>query len=495
MYFLYALHALLISISLAAAEPQQVAGIRLAFEPATLDWNQGDVPIHVINNVAEGLYFIDTQGRLTFDEAISMPKLRRGPDGNNIFKIRLRKDLKWSDGRKLTATDYIDSWRRLLDPRTGSTYAYLLFDLEGAREFNSGKAREWNGARAIGEHELELRLADPKAKQLRAAVFTHWATFPVRADLIASQPKGWGNRPSAMAFNGPYRIQAYQHGVKLELVPNPHHHTPGLLSKIEALIVQDDSTALRLYEAGRIHFMADLGTLDHALLRGRTDYHSTRSPVLVYLGLDPNAPLVREPARRRALSEAIDRNALKSVIGAGITPIEALTADLKPERVKSKSSNKSLLERFPQGSRFESGYFEKGANRLLMELLQNQWAARLGVKAELRASEVKSYWAQLAQKPYPVFLNTYGPPIWDKRYYFELLTSGNPMNMGRWSDQAYDQAVKKEDWKAAAEILARELPVIPLYFRAYEYLASPRLKAIELNPMTSLYLENARLTQ
>jgi oligopeptide transport system substrate-binding protein len=139
------------------------------------------------------------------------------------------------------------------------------------------------------------------------------------------------------------------------------------------------------------------------------------------------------------------------------------------------------------------GYFEKGTNRAAAEVLQAQWKEKLGVAVALKGSEVKSYWSELARKPYPVFFNTYGPPVWDQAFYYRLLRSDNPMNMGHWKNVSYDAAVDAGDWKGAERILREQLPIIPLYFRSYEYLQSPALKGAVLNPMTSLFLGEASL--
>src|SRR6476659_414604 len=58
----------------AQATPPESITIRLSFDPPTLDWNLGDVPIHVINNVVEGLYAIDARGALVPCEAESLPR-------------------------------------------------------------------------------------------------------------------------------------------------------------------------------------------------------------------------------------------------------------------------------------------------------------------------------------------------------------------------------------------------------------------------------------
>lgn len=463
-------------------------GIRLEFEPASLDWNRGDVPIHVINNVVEGLYKIGARGELLANEAKDFPK--RQPDGS--WRITLRSNLTWSDKVPIRAQDYVDSWTRLLDPKTASTYAYLLFDLASAREFNSGKEPRWIGAHAISATEIEIRLQDHTSKKFPANVFTHWATFPIRSNLIAKYGENWAAKPQNMAFNGPYKITTYEHEAKIELVPNPEHRKPGLLSKIEALIVQDEATALRLYESGRLHFAANLNSIDRNLLATRSDFHQAKSPVLVYLGFDFNDATMGQAENRKALSLAIDRSSIPKILGPGFTPISIFSPEMNLSRPSAVKLARKTSRKSPQ-MKFSFGYYQKPINRLLAEYLHETWKTNLNLDANLQEMEIKSYWTRLARKPFQVFLNSYSPPAWDKNFYFKLLHSTNPMNLGRWKNKQYDTAVENNDLKFASKIFEEQLPIAPLYFRPYEYLMSPKLKDAVLNPMTTLDLQNAQI--
>ena len=75
----------------------------------------------------------------------------------------LKEGVLWSDGRPLRAQDFVDSWIRLLDPKTKSIYASYLFDIVNAEEYNSGgsvSAPEV-GVRALDEKRLQIKLKRP----------------------------------------------------------------------------------------------------------------------------------------------------------------------------------------------------------------------------------------------------------------------------------------------------------------------------------------------
>jgi len=474
-YLLVSLCTLLIATqSMGATSP--VVGIRLSFDAATLDWNHGDVPIHVINNVVEGLYAVNGKGQLVPREAVSLPKLILKSATSSVWRVTLRKDLKWSDGVPVTAQHYVDSWNRLLDKKTASTYAYLLFDIQSSR--------------AISATELEFEV---KKKTFSPSVFTHWATYPIRADLIEKYGPQWATDINQMVFNGPYKITAHQKEIKFTLKPNTKHRTPGRLPEIEALIITEDTTALKLYESGRIHFMADLASLDRKVITKRHDFHSIPSQVLVYIATSPALPPVDNKQTRQALNAAIPRAHIPKVLGASHEPTETIIPQKLAHKLQLPKMKLSKTTSANIGVQTRLDFFQKGTNSVLCELLQAEWKKQLGAKIELQGSEVKSYWARLRQNPVPLFLNTYGAPVWEAKYYFNLFRSDNSANLTRWKNEQYDKAVDEQNWIQAARILAEEAPVFPLYFRSYDYLVNPALKGAVVNPMTSLDLTNASL--
>ena len=69
----------------------------------------------------------------------------------------------WSDGTPLTAQDVVDAWLRVLDPRTASTYAYLLSEsIQGADAYNKGQGPASGVAiRALGRHTFQVTFVGP----------------------------------------------------------------------------------------------------------------------------------------------------------------------------------------------------------------------------------------------------------------------------------------------------------------------------------------------
>ena len=51
--------------------------------------------------------------------------------------LNLRKDIKWTNGQPVTAQDYVWSWLRTISPELAADYAYQLFGIKGASEYNA----------------------------------------------------------------------------------------------------------------------------------------------------------------------------------------------------------------------------------------------------------------------------------------------------------------------------------------------------------------------
>ena len=63
-------------------------------------------------------------------------------EGGKKMVFHLRDDVQWTDGKKVRAQDFEYSWKRLLNPKTASQYAYILFDIVNAQEYAEGKIKD-----------------------------------------------------------------------------------------------------------------------------------------------------------------------------------------------------------------------------------------------------------------------------------------------------------------------------------------------------------------
>ena len=114
--------------------------VNLGTEPPSLDWSiaTDHVSFNVIANLMVGLTEFDKD----LKPAPVIAKSWELSDGGKKIVFKLRDDVQWSDGKKVRAQDFEYSWKRLLDPKTASQYAYILFDIVNAAEYAQGKLKD-----------------------------------------------------------------------------------------------------------------------------------------------------------------------------------------------------------------------------------------------------------------------------------------------------------------------------------------------------------------
>jgi oligopeptide transport system substrate-binding protein len=507
---------LLSALAVAApANPRPPAGklfrIRLPFEPATLDWNLGDVPIPVIQNAMRGLYRVDETGKVVPDLVADATV----KDEGRTWIFHLKPGVRWSDGVPLSASHVTESFRRLLHPSTASTYAYFLFDLEGAYGFHEGKA-DLLGLKVLTELSFELRLAHETP--YLPAILTHWVTYPIRPDLIARYKDKWTEPPNLETL-GPYQIKEWSRQTRIVMTRNPHAEPKPWFERIEAWVIADDNTALNLYDTGHLELMTDPGQAAGK----RPELFHRPSPISYFVGIGPGHPLTQSRAGILALSAALDRTEIPKALGAPHRP----TLDLCPPEIWSAlgpapvdsyldtiplegapALARSLLKDagFPPGKAvppLKLRYFNRPAIKELAEWLQAQWKQKLGLAVTLEGQDPKSYWADLTANPAPLFLNSKGAAYPDPDAYFRLFADRNPQNLGRWSDEDYDKWMDEAQRKGAAaerrglyvqasrRLLVEKPGILPLYFRHTGYLVKPYVKGLVINPLTSVDLTSA----
>ena len=204
------------------------------------------------------------EGLTVFDPLTS--KVRPGvasawtvsPDGLH-YTFQLRPDARWSDGRPVTAEDFLYAWRRALDPATAAPYAYMLYPIRGAKAYydaaqKPGAAKadvSQVGVRAEGLNTLLVDLEQPTAYFLDLAAFSTY--LPVRRDVIEKHGQRW-TRPENLVSNGAYQLVEWHFRSRMVWQKNPHYwdaaHVP--LGRVELRVFEDPKTALLAYETGAV---------------------------------------------------------------------------------------------------------------------------------------------------------------------------------------------------------------------------------------------------
>jgi oligopeptide transport system substrate-binding protein len=175
----------------------------------------------IMREMFQGLYADGPEGQPVPGAATSH---ETSADGLT-WTFHLRPNAAWSDGVPLTAHDFVFAYQHMLDPKTGSSYAYLLYVLKNAEAVNEGKAQpDALGARAVDDHTLVLTLEHPAS--FLPELLKHQAFFPIPEHAV----KRWGDdwaQPGRIVGNGAYVLTTWRLGDYIRLEKNPHYQGDG----------------------------------------------------------------------------------------------------------------------------------------------------------------------------------------------------------------------------------------------------------------------------
>jgi len=430
------------------------------------------------------------------------------PDGRT-YTFHLRPST-WSDGTPLTAHDFVYSFRRLVDPRTGSKYATNGAVFRGGAAVGRGEAApETLGVRATDDLTLVVELEAPVPYFLSFLTFYSFMPIPrhLLADLEARgiDPDLW-TRPEHVVSNGPYRMTEWRFRQRMVFERNPRYWDAAnvRLDRVRVAMVESYTTALTMYAAGEFDWPGSNTSLpaefmDH-LARYR-DFH--RHPYLAsyYFWVNTAAEPLDDPRVRRALSLAIDRKALVAyVTRGGQTP----SADLVPDGLAGYEGlglpifDPAAARRLLAEAGYAGGadlppitliYNTSEGHKQIAEAIQQMWREHLGVAVELENQEWKVFLTNAELMNFQICRMGWTGDYADPFTFLELLTSDCGNNHSNWRSPEYDRLLREANrepdpatrlgkLRAAEAMALAEQPLIPLFVYTRTQLVKPYVRGI-----------------
>ncbi len=492
---------------------EKILRIALRSEPPTLDPSLAtdNVSFDLLTNLMEGLTQYDDQLRPIPAVAERWEFSEKG----RVIRFYLRKDAVWSDGKPVTAHDFEYSWKRLLNPATAAEYAYFLFDIENAAEYNSGTLGdpEQVGIRAVNDRLFEVRLKHPVV--YFPSITTFMVTAPLRQDVIEQHGDRWTD-PDNIVTNGAFILKQWQHEYKLLLQANPDYFEGRpALDKVWVYLVRDPTTELTLYETGEL----DITSLPSiAIPNYREHPEFVKQPMLrgYYYGFNVESPPFDKANVRRALGHAIDRSQFPLILKGEEVPTSswipkgmfAYNPDIGP-KFNPKTARRLLAKAgYPDGKSFPPfsiHYNSDPANQLIAQYIQAQWQEHLNLTVSLEEMEWKVFLKRLQVDTPPVFRLGWGADFPDPDNFMNLFTSSSGNNNTHWANPRYDSLIaeaageqgltkRKELYDEAQRLLVEEdVPIISFFVTAKNMLVKPYVKGFQLNAMEILYLKKIDL--
>ena len=469
-------------------------------------------------NVFESFYRLGKNGKPTAGLAKTGTVSKDGKTWT--FKIR---DSKWSNGDPIVAQDFVYSWRRSLNPKTASPYAYLFSGVKNADAIIAGKkSPNALGISAPDKKTVVVKLNRP------IAYFRVLMAYPLFGPQNEKVVKKYGNRYATKAqyqvYSGPFKIKGWN-GTNdtWSFVKNNDYWDKKVvkLNKINYQVVKSNNTGYQMYQQGKLD-LTPLSSEQVKNLKSNQDF--TQYPYslvrfLLYNFKDKNQinrAALNNKNIRLALSLSIDRDVVtKKVLGNGSTlPTGFVANDLasNPKTGEDFAKEQSVNNTVDYNSALAKKYWKKGLQEIgqknltfdvlssndeadsdqLTQYLQSQWTKELkGLKINITNIPEKSSDSRAQQGNFDIYLSHWGGDFNDPMTFMQIPMTGTSYNYGKWSNSTYDNLVKKagnedannpekrwNDLVSAAKIVNGNQTITPIYQQITAYLQNKRVHGI-----------------
>lgn len=513
-----------------APPDQQVLRMRINGEPKTIDPTLVNFAseVSLTRQLFAGLFTYDESLKVVPQLATAVPTIDNGglsKDGLTV-SVKLR-DAKWSDGKAVTADDFVFAMQRVLDPKTAAPYASTYYSLAGAREYNTALGTKEAPKTPSDAQLTDLRNAvGVKAQDAKTVVYTlrtadpsflnrlaSPASYGVRQDIVAKFGDRWTESGNIVS-NGPFMLGEWAHEQRLVLVPNPNYY--GEKAKLQRLVVNiipEDAAAYAAYLAGDL----DVVGVPSAVLRdvsapsNPVNAQLRKMPDLATFGVFMNAaqPPFDNQKVREAFSMAIDRDAFVQGVqqGAGVVTLGWIPPGMpgysaeagKQWAYDPAKAKKALADAgFPEGRNLPKVTYtvtSTDSNRLVGQFLQDQLKKSLNVEIALDFVDARTFGQRFTANQFSMATVTWtaGWPYPDN-FLADLFMSDGNNNHVAYKDAKFDDLMKRaasetEDKKRLAlydeahKLLLSAAAVAPMYNRLSFVLVKPKVKDLTLTPV------------
>jgi len=481
-----------------------------AAEPESLDPSlvQGYQEQEILGDLMVGLMDTDPSGRAVSGMATHWDF---SPDGLTwIFHLR---EALWSDGRPVTADDFVFSWRHLVDPATASVYAYFGYVMRNGLAINRGKMPTTAlGAHALDARTLQVQLEHPAPYMLQ--MMTHATMCAQPRHVVAAKGRAWA-RPGSYVGNGPFLLKEWVPNGHVTLEKNPLFYDAANVSlkKVIYYPTDDYGAALQRFRAGELDFQDRLPGAQIDWIRQHMPETLHPVPQLITDMIAVN--LDRKPFDdirvRRAINLAIDREAIcERVLRGQYVPAYNLVppktanypggafldfrntpahARLQEARVLMQEAGFGASN--PVRSTLMTRATTVGIYRSVAAALQ-QMLAQIHIDVSILPSDMMMFYDTIQEHDFEMAYPGWQADFDDASTFLELFITGSGNNWGNYKSAAYDSAVAQAQQDsnlasrggklASAEaILLHDQAIMPLYFWTSQNLIRPYLRGFESN--------------
>lgn len=468
---------------------------------------------NLLNNTNEGLFRFGEGEKL---EPAGAEKMSISDDGLT-YTFDLNKKSKWSDGKAVTAQDYVYSWQRTVNPKTGSQVASLFNPIKNAEKIYTGQlSLDALGVEALSEYKLIVTLERPTP--YFESMLAYPTFFPQRQDIVEKYNEEYAMTSEKNVYNGAFCLEGYKGpGITTEwtLRKNEKYRDKDMvsLSEIKTKVVKDQGTAYNLFKDGQV---------DETYLSGEFYQQNMKNPELreinqsnsfyIQANTGNNESIVSKKLVREAISNAINREELtKNILKNGSTAsynISPTGMAYSPKENKDFATESHVKASFNQkeaqklwskadfshnSSNVELLVSDTESSKKIGEYLKEHWENDLtGLTVNVTQLPFSAVLERMQQGKYDLVLTGAKPEYPDPTSILDSLITDNAQNFSKYSNSAFDELMsevnlklgtdKEKRWEKmleANDIVMEDLPIIPLLQQNKTYLRNKKIKGVQ----------------
>jgi oligopeptide transport system substrate-binding protein len=478
----------------------------------------------------------------TDDQLRFVPALARSWEvsaDRRVWTFHLRREVLFCDdpafpggkGRRLTASDVVYSFNRLLDPRTASSGAWIFHDRIDTGGGSGGVAGQ--AFQAVDDSTFRLRLVRPFNPILGLLSMEYCSIVPKEA--VEKYGKDFRSHPCG---TGPFRLQSWEEGQALILLKNEHYferdsvgRSLPYLDAVKVTFNEEKAAEFLLFRQGQLDFINEIDPSfkDEVLTKKGVLKTEWKGKIILsvapqlnteYLGVlvDTNNVLVKgSPLRFRAVRQAINygfdrrkmmlylRNSMGLPAESGFVPAGLPSFD--SVRVRGYHFDPDRARALLASAGYPDG---RGVRTIKLLTVPNygdfaNFIAReledIGLHVQVEVVQKSLLLEETAQSEALFFRGSWIADYPDAENYLSVFYSRNPAppNYTRYNDPEFDRLYEqalRESSDSVRYALYRQMdqrvmdaaPVIPLWYDEVVHLINPRVRGLEPNGLNLLEL-------
>jgi peptide/nickel transport system substrate-binding protein/oligopeptide transport system substrate-binding protein len=427
------------------------------------------------------------------------------------YTFRLRRDVMFSNGRRITAQDFKYSFERVLTPGTKAPLTWVLDRIEGARDVISGKSANLPGIRAADDHTLVIRLEKPFGPFLSLLAMS--TAYVVPREEVERLGQDFGTHPVG---SGPYTLSEWKHGQQVVLAPREDYFEGRpKLNGIHYRIIPEDLTAVLEFETGRLDILLIPSSEYRRFTtdpKWRNLVHGKPGLNSYYLGLNCTRKPFNDIRVRQAVNYALDRQRIlntvfekRGVLAAGPIPPGLWKNSIFPltERGYRYDPDKAndLVRQAGAGGSTIKIYISADPEVLdIVEVVQS-YLAKAGLKAEITQLDWSAFKHAVNEGEPDAFWLSWWADYPDPENFlyplFHSTSAGPGGNRTRCIDPELDQLIETAQrtmderqryrlYRQAEDRVIRNAPWVFMWHRADYFVVQPWVKDFKIYPIYSI---------